>query len=414
MRTVTTIVVGAGQAGLAASRALSEQGVEHLVLERGGVGHAWRKERWESLRMLTPNWANGLPGVPYWGPAPHGYMSALEFAARLEAYAHTVHAPVQRDTRVERAWRTPEGYRLQTSQGPLACRTLIVATGACQRARLPAVSAAVPADLVQITPDRYRRPSDLPEGGVLVVGASASGVQLAREIQLSGRPVTLAVGGHTRLPRNYRGRDIEWWLDSIGALDVTHEEIDDLERARRTPSPQIMAGIEPVDLNALQDIGVEIAGRLGDIRDGHALFSGGLANACASADLKMTRLLRSVDAWIQDWGMGSFTPHADVPAPTRLPATPILRRSLTDGRIRSVLWTTGYAPDFSWLDLPAFDARGRLRHHGGVGVIPGLYVLGLPFLRRRRSHQISGVGGDARAIGAHLRSYLDSGAGLAA
>jgi putative flavoprotein involved in K+ transport len=217
----------------------------------------------------------------------------------------------------------------------------------------------------------------------------------------------LAVGNHTRLPRSYRGRDIEWWLNATGLHDVTFDEIDDLDRARQTPSGQLIGSHEKVDLNGLQDLGIEVVGRLADIRDGQALFSGGLANAIASADLKMNRLLNSIDEWIVAQGLETEMPAPEVFVQTRVPTVPRLKRSLTDGTIRTVVWATGYSPDFSWLDLPVFDRRGRLRHYGGVVDAPGLYVMGLPFMRRRKSQQILGAGDDAADLAGHLVSKLD-------
>lgn len=414
MQRVKTVIIGAGQAGLAMSRELTRRGVDHLILERGGVANAWRKDRWDSLRLLTPNWANGLPGAPYRHADPNGHMPVSELVERLDDYASAIDAPVQCDTEVHRVTGTDVGFQLETNRGPIGCRALVLATGACARPNVPMLSGAVPADIFQITPSAYKRPGDLPEGGVLVVGASASGVQLAREIQLSGRSATLAVGWHTRLPRTYRGRDVEGWLDVLGLLDERFDEVDDLARARRTPSPQLIGGPEPVDLNALQDHGVEIVGRLMDIRDGAALFSGGLANACASSDLKMHRLLDAIDDWVAERGLNDELQPPARPEPTRPPKAPALSRSLTDGGIRSIVWATGYRPDFSWLDMPVFDARGRLRHNGGVVAAPGLYTMGLTFMRRRKSHQISGVGDDARDLSAKLHAYLDGRADMAA
>lgn len=408
MRAVTAIIVGAGPAGLATSRALSDRGVDHLVLDRGVVGNAWRNHRWDSLRLLTPNWSNGLPGAPYRGSDPDGFMSVSKLLIQLETYAWRFGVPLQGQTAVLRASRTDCGYRVDTSQGPFHCEALVMAGGACARPSVPALSVAASSAIFQTTPAMYKRPNDLPEGGVLVVGASATGAQLARELQLSGRPVTLATGWHTRLPRSYRGRDVEWWLDAIGLMDERFDEVDDLERARRTPSPQLIGGAEAVDLNALQALGVEVVGRLSDVRDGQALFSGGLANASAAADLKMHRLLDAVDDWVVERCLDSALPPPDRPAATRLPSSPVLQRSLTDGGIRSILWATGYRPDFSWLDVPVFDARGRLRHQGGVVAAPGLYAMGLTFMRRRRSHQISGVGVDASELADHLLGHLDS------
>lgn len=407
MRAITAAIVGAGQAGLAMSRELTHRGVDHLILERGAVAQAWRADRWDSLRLLTPNWANGLPGSPYPGRDPDGYMPVSELVAQLDGYARAIDAPIEGDTEVVRVSSSGARFHVETSQGPFACRALVMASGACAQARVPALADGIPPGIFQITPSAYKRPDDLPQGGVLVVGASASGVQLAREIQRSGRPVTLAVGWHTRLPRAYRGRDVEWWLDTIGLLDERFDEMDDLERARRTPSPQIVGGSETVDLNALQECGVTIVGRLMDIRDKAALFSGGLANACASADLKMNRLLDAIDGWVTERGLDDALPPPVRPEPTRTPPAPALSCSLAEGGIASIVWATGYRPDFSWLDMPVIDPRGRLRHAGGVVAAPGLYAMGLTFMRRRRSHQISGVGKDARDLAAHLYAYLD-------
>jgi len=406
MRHEDIIIIGAGQCGLSMSRALAARGIDHLVLDRGLPGNAWRTGRWDSLRLLTPNWANGLPGAPYRGPEPDGFMSVAELAARMDAYAQAIAAPLQCHTAVRRVGRADGAYRIETDRGVFASEAVVLATGACTRPKVPKLAGAVPAGVFQTTPCAYKRPSDLPPGGVLVVGASASGVQLARELHLSGRPVTLAVGGHVRLPRFYRGLDIERWLDLLGILDERFDAIEDLERARRVPSPQLIGAAEPVDLNGLQAIGVEIAGRFSGIRDGRALFSGGLAHLCASADLKMHRLLDQIDAWATGRGMDGELPAPVRPEATIVPASPRLDMRLDDGAVRSILWATGYRPDFSWLDLPVFDPRGQLRHQGGVTDMPGVYALGLPLLRSRRSHQISGAGKDAEDIARHIAGHL--------
>lgn len=407
---LTTVIVGAGQAGLAMSRELTARGIDHLVLEQGVIGNSWRRARWDSLRLLTPNWANGLPGLPYYGADPDGFMSAAEFASDLRFYARVVSAPVMEQTDVISVQRQHDGYVLRTNQGPIRCRTLVVATGAAALPVVPALSVGVPGKIFQTDAATYKRPSDLPEGGVLVVGASASGVQIARELQLSGRPVTIAVGSHVRLPRRYRGYDIEWWLDEIGALDESLDEVDDLARVRRTPSPQLIGGPHPVDIAALSDIGVEIVGRLSAIRDGRALFSGGLANLLQAADLKLGRLLDRIDDWAAV--QVSDLPLAPVERPrdTPLPSAPRLQLDFESGEVASIVWACGFKPAHEWLRaLPIFDHRDRLVHHGGiVPAAQGLYVLGLPFLRRRRSLQISGAGPDARDIAEQLFRQLSS------
>jgi putative flavoprotein involved in K+ transport len=407
MKRTTTIIVGAGHAGLAMSYCLAERSVDHVLLERGEVGNAWKAERWKSLKLLTPNWQNGLPGAPYAGQEPDSYMPAVDFADRLDEYARQIAAPVETGTKVLAVTRDSAGYRVETTRGDLACASLVIASGACSVASVPAVASDLPAGIQQFTPVNYKAPQDLPRGRVLVVGASASGVQIAREIQRSGRQVTLAVGSHTRLPRTYRGRDIEWWLEVTGALDVMHHEVDDLDRVRRTPSPQLAGTPEVPDLNALQLIGVEIVGRLCMIRDGCIQFSGGLANACASADLKMHRFLDSVDAWIETTGHEAGKTPPDRPDPTRIPVSPCLEIDLVRDGFTSVIWATGYRPDHSWLHLPVFDRKGRLRHHGGIVTdAPGVYAMGLPFMRRRKSLQIAGAAGDAAALADHLTGRL--------
>jgi putative flavoprotein involved in K+ transport len=239
---------------------------------------------------------------------------------------------------------------------------------------------------------------------VLVVGASATGVQLAAELQRSGRPVTLSVGEHTRLPRTYRGRDILWWMDASGVWDQRYDEIDDLTRARRLPSPQLAGTPDrsTLDLNALTDLGVQLVGRWAAVRDGRALFSGGLRNVFALADLKQQRLLDTFDAFLGDGPGERFEP-------TRVPATSRLHLDLGSGEIRSVVWATGFRPAYDWLDVPVLDAKGNLIHDGGVLPSPGLYALGLPVLRRRKSTFIHGIEDDARDVIDHLAAHLAGG-----
>lgn len=402
LRSVSTVIVGAGAYGLGMSHALSARGIDHLLLERGPSGTSWRSRRWQSLRLLTPNWANGLPGAPYAGPDPDGFMAAADFADSLDSYRRSIAAPVRSGTHVTGVELRDGGFELSTTQGPIRCRTLVAATGACGRAIRPPLAASLPRSVTQLSSASYRAPSDLPQGTVLIVGASASGVQLAREIQSSGRQTVLAVGRHLRLPRRYRDRDIYWWLDAVGAMDERFDQIEDLHRARRTPSPQLSGGPGAVDLAALRDLGVELVGRLMEIRGRHALFSGGLAHQCAAADAKLKLLLTRFD---------EHAAHA-LPGPHRLPPVlppqePRLEIDLEAGEIGSVIWAAGYRASLDWLTLPVSDRRGRLAHTGGlVDAVPGLYLLGLPFLRRRRSGLISGIGPDCADLAHHIANRL--------
>ena len=241
-----------------------------------------------------------------------------------------------------------------------------------------------------------------------MVGASATGVQLAHEIHQSGRPVTLSVGEHVRLPRMYRGRDVLWWMDASGVWNQRYDEIDDISRARGLPSPQLVGTPEraTLDLNALGAAGVTMVGRLSTVRDGRALFSGGLRNQFALADLKMDRLLDTFDEWARAYPREADVDPVERFEPTRVPASSPLHLDLGTGQIRSIIWATGYRPDYSWLDVPVLDRKGHLRHDGGVVDAPGLYAIGLPLLRRRKSTFIHGAEDDARDLVEHLAGYL--------
>jgi putative flavoprotein involved in K+ transport len=401
-------VIGAGHTGLAASHHLRARSIDHVVLERGQVANSWRTERWDSLRLLTPNWLNRLPGLPYDGPDPDGYLTMGEVVDLVDRFAAVSAAPVRTETAVTSVRRTDAGYRVATSAGEIGARTVVVASGAFNRPTVPPISDGVPASVLQLTPFTYRSPAQLPDGGVLVVGASATGVQLAAELARSGRPVTLAVGEHVRMPRTYRGRDVLWWMDATGVWDERYDSFDDLDRARRLPSPQLVGtpGRTTLDLNALTELGVELVGRWAAVRDGRALFSGGLRNVFALADLKLERLLDSFDAWAGASGRAAEVGPAERCPPTRVPASPRWQLDLHSGEITTVLWATGFRPTYDWLEVPVVDGKGRLRHDGGVVDSPGMYALGLPVLRRRRSTFLHGADDDARAVVDHLVDHL--------
>jgi putative flavoprotein involved in K+ transport len=337
-------------------------------------------------------------------------MTVDEIAALIGEYATTVGAPVVDSTTVIRLGRDGDGYEVVTDRGVWTCAAAVIASGGCVAASVPPFAAALPSSITSLTPLAYRTPRSLPDGGVLVVGASATGVQLAEEIRASGRPVTLAVGEHVRMPRTYRGRDIFWWTETAGILDERYDEVDDLVRARHLPSPQLIGTPQrrSIDLNGLRDADVRIVGRLGGIDDGVAKFSGGLANLCTLADLKLDRLLRRLDATARELGLDDDVGPPERFDPTSLPRSPIGELDLVADGIRTVVWATGYRPDHRWVDLPVFDHRGRIRHRGGVVVdAPGVYVLGLNVLRRRRSSFIGGAAGDTDELAEHLHSYLD-------
>jgi len=373
------------------------------------VANSWRRERWDSLRLLTPNWLSRLPGYRYDGGDADGFMTMGEIVAFISGFAAAAAAPVRTQTAVTSVTQSDGGYQVLTNRGELHCRSVVLASGACNIAHVPAHRDAVPPSVACVTALDYRNPSQLPDGGVLIVGASATGVQLAEEIHRSGRPVILSVGEHVRMPRTYRGRDVLWWMDASGVWDQRYDEIEDLPRARRLPSPQLVGTPQraTLDLNALSTAGVEIVGRLAAIRDGCALFSGGLRNMFALADLKLERLLDTFDEWAHANSRAADAGPPERFEPTRAPARSRLSLDLRSGEVRSIIWATGYRPNYRWLDVPVVDAKGHLRHDGGVVVdAPGLYAIGLPVLRRRRSTFICGAEDDARAVVDHLARYL--------
>jgi putative flavoprotein involved in K+ transport len=407
---VETLVVGGGQAGLALSRCLRVHGVEHVVLERGRVAERWRSERWDSLRLLTPRWQSRLPGFGYAGPDPDGYMDRAEVVAFLEAYAAAIGAPVETGVTVTRIARDPRGgFAVDTDRGAFRADTVVVATGHCDTPRIPHLAAALPPDVAQLDTTRYRNPGQLAPGGVLVVGASASGLQLAAEIHASGRPVTLAVGRHTRLPRTWRGRDILYWFDALGLLAQRAGEVRDLAAARREPSLQLVGTPTraTLDLGVLQRAGVRVVGRVVAV-DGTTLrLADDLPDLLAAAEARLARQLDRIDAFIARERLP--VPRGARPAPVPLPP-PSTTLDLRAAGIGTVLWATGFRRSYPWLQVPVLDAVGEIIHDGGITAVPGLYVLGLQFLRRRNSSFLDGVGADARELAATIAGRLASSA----
>ncbi|MGI9623550.1 MAG: NAD(P)-binding domain-containing protein [Acidimicrobiales bacterium] len=408
MESTTTIIIGAGPAGLAMSRSLTDLGIDHVVLERGEVGNSWKTERWDSLRLLTPNWMTRLPGFKYNGEDPDGYMTMPEVGQFFDNYADTFDAPIETNTTVKSVTQSNTGYTVETDRGTWDCTAVVVATGACSTPRIPDYASELPSSIVQLAPTQYRNPEQLPSGGVLVVGASASGLQLADEIRRSGREVTLAVGTHTRLPRHYRGRDMQWWLDATGTLDARYDEVGDLERARREPSLQLVGSTDhhTLDLGILQDSGVRLAGHLGSIDNGVATFADDLGHSVAKADARMERLLDKIDSWafinqLTDLPPVARDPKIDVPAGLE-------RLDLEAEGIETVIWATGFKPHYPWLQIPVKNEDGGLIHDGGVLPTPGAYVLGLPFMRRRKSTFIDGAGPDATELAQHLAQHVEA------
>ncbi len=407
MRRIDTVVVGGGQAGLAMSRCLTAHGIEHVVLERGRIGERWRSERWQRLRLLTPRWQSRLPGYSYRGPDPHGYMTKDELVGHLERYAGSFAAPIEEGVAVRGLAPGPGGLRVETARGDWSARAVVVATGWSDRPAVPALAQELPRNLLQVVPTRYREPAQLPAGGVLVVGASATGVQLAEEIHRSGRPVTLAVGRHNRLPRRYRGRDILAWLDALGILDRRIEDVRDLERARRQPSYQLVGRADggTLDLGVLRRLGVRLVGGVEGTREGRVELGGDLAAWMARADDELADLLARIDRFVERAGLGPEVGPPESVAPLDAPAAPRSLDLAAEG-IRTVVWATGFRRDWSWLRLPVLDVRGEVAHRRGTTAVPGLHVLGMRFQCRRNSSFLDGVGADAAELAGRIAADL--------
>jgi putative flavoprotein involved in K+ transport len=341
--------------------------------------------------MLTPNWLTRLPAWRYAGPDPDGFMTAGEFVGYLSDYARSFDAPVRPHTLVTSVQRACTGFAVHTEDAAWAARSVVIATGYHSRASVPGLASGLAPDVAQLTAAAYRSPASLPDGGVLVVGASASGVQIAYELACAGRRVVLAVGGHTRLPRRYRGRDILWWLDRIGSLDRTIDQLPDPDSARAEPSLQLAgtAGRRGLDLDVLRRAGVQPVGRLRTLTGTVAEFADDLQDTVAAAQRRLDRLLADIDAYAS----GADGPP-DPPPLIRVraaPSTMDLRRA----GVSSVVWATGYRPSYPWLKVPVLDASGHIRHRRGVTDVLGLYAIGLRFQHRRNATFVDGARHDA-------------------
>lgn len=404
MQRTDVVIIGAGHAGLAMSACLAGRRIDHVVLERGRIAERWRSGSWDSLQLLTPNWLNRLPGWSYSGADPHGYMGKDELIACLSDYAGAFDAPVVTDADVRRVTQFGAHYRIETTRGAWQAAAVVIATGQCEQPAIPTMARNLSPAIHQLSAATYRSPQAVPAGGVLVVGASASGLQIAEEIRRSGRRVVLAAGRHARLPRRYRGRDIMWWLDRLGILDDRAANLPDLCDARRQPSLQLVGRREPtLDLAVLREAGVQVVGRARAADAATMRFAGDLAETTAAAERKLERMLNRIDRAIAERGLTADAPEPRVPVLLDQPAA---RIDLAAVGISTVIWATGYRPRYRWLAVPVFDARGDIAEDGGVTAAPGLYILGLRWLRRRSSSFIAGAGRDAEELAAHITRFV--------
>jgi putative flavoprotein involved in K+ transport len=411
MHRIDVAVIGAGQAGLALSRWLTKDGIEHMVFERREIGARWITHAWDSLRLLTPNWMNGLPGSPYAGREPDGFMQRNEFLAQLRSYAESFSAPVLAGAEVHSVAVERGRFRLATTRGVWIARAVVLATGQCDRPHIPEAARVLSTSVLNLHSSAYRNPASVPDGRVLVIGASASGVQIADELTRQGRDVSLAVGRHTRLPRTWRGHDIFWWMNRMGILAERTRDMTDPEAARRQPLAQLAGRPDrsDVDLRTLQQQGVSLVGRFAGAEPGRINFADDLTENVACAEARQGRLLARIDAYA---GTSVEAGH-DIEL-VDLARSPKRSLSVRNDRIGTIIWATGYRTDFSWVGAHVVRSDGQLIHRDGVTPLPGLFALGFRLLRKRDSHFIGGVGTDARAIADEISVFLDNRARSAA
>ena len=401
MLTTTVVVIGGGQAGLAVSRLLTELAIDHVVLERGALAHRWRTRGWDSLSLLTPRWYSRLPHWRWTGPDPDGYMSRHELVGYLEDYALSFAAPVAEHTEVLDVRRDLGHFWITTTAGCWRADEVVLATGHNALPRLPGVAAGLGDGVRQLASDDYRNPADLPGGGVLVVGASASGAQIADELAAAGREVVLAVGRHTRVPRRYRGRDVVEWLSRTGAMDRPRASLPDPARPPHEPSMQLVgrADLRELDLASLQSRGVIRAGRLATADGERVTFAPDLPATAAQADDRLRRLLGRIDV-VADRD-GAEPAPGDVVRPARTDGAPT-RLDLRAHGISTVVWATGYRRAHPWLHLPVVGADGDVVHRAGRTAVPGLHVVGAAWQTRRSSALLDGVRHDAALVTADI------------
>jgi putative flavoprotein involved in K+ transport len=394
------VVIGAGQAGLAVSHLLCRRGVDHLVLERHRVGHEWRERRWDSFCLVTPNWQCQLPGFPYGGPDPDGFMTRDQTVHYLESYAASFTPPVVEGVTVTRLRRRGTGgFALRTDRGELAAEQVVVATGPYHTPAVPRLAERLPADVTQLHSADYRNPGQLPGGEVLVVGTGQSGCQIAEDLHLAGRRVHLAVGGAPRVARRYRGRDVVAWLHDLGYYDQGVDSFAEADSVRLRANHYVTGrdGGRDIDLRALAREGMRLYGRLRGIAGGRLNFAADLRRNLDSADAVAERIKDTIDRLIGARGIAAAAELRYRPVWTPPPDQPA-SLDLARGGITAVVWCTGFRQDHRWVEAPVFDGRGLPVHERGVTGVPGLYFLGLPWLHTWGSGRFAGVARDA----AHL------------
>jgi len=393
------IVVGGGQAGLSMSYCLNRRGIEHLVFERRRLAHEWREARWDSFCLVTPNWQCQLPGFPYTGDDPDGFMGREEIVAYIEGYAASFGPPLLEGVAVTELRRDPDGgFALRTSTGELRAEQVVIATGGYHVARIPRFAERLAPDIVQLSSSQYRSPDALPDGDVLVVGTGQSGCQIAEDLHLAGRTVHLCIGGATRTARFYRGRDVVAWLHDLGYYDLpVHEhKLGEGVRAKANQYVTGRDGGRDIDLRRFASEGMRLYGRLTGLRDGVSTFASDLERNLDAADAAAESIKDTIDEHIARNGIDA--PPEQRYTPVWRPGEPPRELDIAAAAIRSVVWCMGFGSDYGWVQAPIFDGRGRPCHDRGVTDVPGLYLVGLPWLYTWGSGRFSGIARDAEYL----------------
>ncbi len=404
------VVVGAGQAGLAASYLLSLEHVPHLVLERGEIGQSWRTQRWDSFHLNTPNWCNGLAGMEFHPEAPHAFAGMKDLLAFFDDYASAFHLPIKSQTNVSSLRKTSDGwYVLRTPSGEIRAKAVILASGGLNRARLPDLAQRLSPDLAILTAGTYRNASTLPEGAVLVVGSGQSGCQIAEDLLEAGREVYLSTSKVARVPRTYRGRDILAWWKDMGILDVKLHQLEN-RSLQYAAQPQVSGthGGHTLSLQSLARDGAVLVGRVRDVDRRVLALERSVAECIRFADEKSQGFKAGIDAYIDRGGLKVEAPLPDPgepPLPDLKGSDEITHLDLSRSGISSVIWCTGFDADWSWVELDVFDQGGRPRHTDGITESPGLYFLGMPWLSSRKSGILFGASDDAAHIVEHLLAH---------
>lgn len=392
------VVVGGGQAGLSMSWCLTQRGIDHLVIERDRIASEWRGARWDSFCLVTPNWQCRLPGFPYPGDDPDGFMARDEIVAYIEAYADLFDPPLVERVTVTALTPRGGGFLLDTTDGEITAGQVVVATGGYHVPRIPRFAERIDPSIAQISSAQYVSPGALPPGEVLVVGSGQSGCQIAEDLHLAGRTVHLCVGGATRTARFYRGRDVVAWMDDLGYYDLpVHEHR--LGAAVREKANQYVTGRDggrDIDLRRFAREGMRLYGRLTGLRDGVLTFAPDLKHNLDRADAAADAIKDTIDAYIAEHGIDA--PPEERYAPVWRPGVQPRELDLAASAITSVVWCIGFAADFRWVNAPIFDGRGRPCHARGVTDVPGLYLLGLPWLYTWGSGRFSGIARDAEHV----------------